>query len=190
MEKQILAPGIVQYENVVDNPMGFIDVLNNGSLWEPGIAAPSRYLKKDGHEMERLVEVFFLPTREEIQNQEMLFWRNRFVDAIEECEKDYLDYYVVDTVFYEREWLQFLKYEKGHHFANHIDDVPDSRRTLSGVYYFNDDYCDGQLYFKHFDLTIKPRPNTYLLFPSNWTYAHSAKKVTCGTKYAMVNFLL
>jgi hypothetical protein len=189
MEKKILAPGIICYYNIVPDSIEFVNLINNKFGWEQGVAAPSRYLKKDGSKMERLVETFFVWEDDGRDSLELLAWKEKFLKDLSMAEKDYMDYYGVDTVSGDREWLQFLKYEQGGVFSSHIDDVPDAKRTLSGVYYFNEDYSGGELYFKHFNLEVKPEKNTYLVFPSNWPYAHEAKKITCGTKYAMVNFL-
>lgn len=192
MERKILAPGLIEYSNVFPESSDFIMLLEQANEWAAGEAAPSRYLKKDGAEMKRDVKTFFLPAvaTSNIDKLVLKDWHKKFEAELSKCETDYLDYYVIDTVQSERSWLQFLKYEPGDSFSNHIDDVPESRRTLSGVYYFNDDYCNGELFFKHLDLTIKPSANSYFLFPSNWPYAHSAKEITCGIKYAMVNFLV
>lgn len=52
--------------------------------------------------------------------------------------------------------------------------------------YLNDDYEGGELWFPLLDLTIKPEAGDAVFFPSTYIYAHAAKQVTSGTKYAAV----
>lgn len=194
MNKDILSPGIVIYYDVIDNSMNLIELINDNFDWGIGEAAASRYLKKNGSDVVRKVSTFFLTndksTEHEKENKEFLYWSNTIQEKLELCIKDYLDMYDIDTVLGVSDWYQILKYEIGDMFSDHIDDVPDARRFISGVYYFNEDYIGGEIYFKHFNLKIKPPKNSYVIFPSIWVYSHSAEPVLEGKKYGIVNFFI
>lgn len=188
LNKKLLAPGIMSYSGLLENSSALIDYINLNNSWIPGEAAPSRYVNRKPGEVRRSVGTFFLQPNTS-GNSEVDLWSDSMYRMVGGCAKDYMSQFDVSTVSSEKsKWLQVLKYSINDEFTDHIDDVPEARRQLSGVYYFNDDYVGGEIYFKHFDLTIKPLPDTYILFPSNWVYAHAARPVTAGTKYAMVNF--
>jgi hypothetical protein len=109
-------------------------------------------------------------------------------------EKDFKDAYSKYTEEFkvpcsQKEDYEILKYGPGNFFINHIDDGMFMTRKVSIVYYFNDDYEGGEITFPRFNLTIKPKANQLLLFPSNYIYNHNVNEVTKGTRYSMVNWL-
>jgi predicted 2-oxoglutarate/Fe(II)-dependent dioxygenase YbiX len=55
--------------------------------------------------------------------------------------------------------------------------------------YLNDDYEGGEIEFVNFDIKIKPKAGTLIMFPSNYPYSHIAHPVISGTKYAVSTFL-
>lgn len=82
-----------------------------------------------------------------------------------------------------------LKYNVGNKYEPHSDgDTGHLNRRVSGLWYLNDDYKGGELYFPYFDLTIKPKKNSLILFPSNFCFVHSSLPITEGTKYAIVSW--
>lgn len=96
-------------------------------------------------------------------------------------------YYSYDAVDYFG-WV-VLKYRVGDFFSAHTDASHDWPRQLSLVYYLNDDYEGGELEFPHLDLSVKPLAGELIIFPSNYLFLHSAKKVTAGVKYSVINFI-
>ena len=90
---------------------------------------------------------------------------------------------------YSNEPYNIIRYKPGDHYPNHYDGNTSLGRHISAILYLNDDYVGGELYFKNFDLTIKPKQGMLLLFPSNYAYQHQALQVTEGTKYALVTWL-
>jgi predicted 2-oxoglutarate/Fe(II)-dependent dioxygenase YbiX len=62
---------------------------------------------------------------------------------------------------------------------------PTSFRTWSGIYYINDDYEGGEIYFPELDWNFKPKADTLLMFPSTSRYIHGVNKVTKGTRYTV-----
>lgn len=81
-----------------------------------------------------------------------------------------------------------LRYDIGDFFKAHTDGSHEYPRQLSMVFYFNDNYEGGELYFPFIDVKIKPLAGELILFPSNYLFAHAANEVTQGTKYAAINF--
>lgn len=111
------------------------------------------------------------------------------VDAMaRECIDRYIQLYPYLSISSGRPY-RIYKYLKGGKQLNHVDQsnfFPDAR--LSFVYYINDNYEGGEIYFPCQSLSYKPKSGDILLFPSNFLYPHEAKPVTYGTKYSIVNW--
>jgi hypothetical protein len=86
--------------------------------------------------------------------------------------------------------LTISKYHTGKTMGDHVDSYGDAnpKPTISVVLYLNDNYEGGELYFSKFDLKIKPKPYTLVIFPSNEPYFHSSLPLISGTKYLMPAF--
>ena len=91
------------------------------------------------------------------------------------------------------EGFTLLKYKTTTEYKAHCDHgigKPFSDRMLSMVMYLNPtEYSGGETYFNNFDISVKPKNPGLVLFPSNYAYAHQAKPVETGTKYAIVTWL-
>jgi hypothetical protein len=91
--------------------------------------------------------------------------------------------------------LNALKYEEGGFYRPHSDSHAFYPRTISIVYFLNNDYEGGELVFHSPDheckevLRIKPAPGRAVFWPSNFLYPHSISKVTKGRRYALVSWL-
>lgn len=73
---------------------------------------------------------------------------------------------------------------------SHTDQHTDPSIRYAAILYINDDYSDGELFFKNLGLELRPRPKTLLIFPGNEEYEHGVKTVT-GNKirYVLVGFI-
>lgn len=88
----------------------------------------------------------------------------------------------------QMESFTLVRYTEGQFFGEHSDEVEGLNRKLSIVIYLNDDYEGGEIYFRNLNLTIKPRANSLVMFPSTEEFVHEAKPVLSGTKYAITSF--
>jgi Rps23 Pro-64 3,4-dihydroxylase Tpa1-like proline 4-hydroxylase len=70
-------------------------------------------------------------------------------------------------------------------------DIMDNMFALYGiVYYINDDYEGGNLYFPNKNLSIKPKANSLLVFKSGTKdEVHGVELVTKGIRYAIATFV-
>jgi Rps23 Pro-64 3,4-dihydroxylase Tpa1-like proline 4-hydroxylase len=82
-----------------------------------------------------------------------------------------------------------LQYTETQKFNSHYDGGSGSKRTISPILYLNDDYIGGEIEFVNFNIKIKPKSGSLILFPSNYAYRHTAHPVTSGTKYAIVTWI-
>jgi predicted 2-oxoglutarate/Fe(II)-dependent dioxygenase YbiX len=62
-------------------------------------------------------------------------------------------------------------------------------RDISVVWYLNDDFDGGELVFPLFQLSIRPATGMVVTFPSTHEYAHTAKVVTRGTRFAIATWM-
>jgi Rps23 Pro-64 3,4-dihydroxylase Tpa1-like proline 4-hydroxylase len=89
--------------------------------------------------------------------------------------------------------ISILKYKEQDHYLFHSDHCLSCPRTLSFIYFVNDDYTGGELSFKNpgtddgFD--VIPKKDRLLIWPSNFLYPHRVKKVTNGVRYTIVSWL-
>jgi hypothetical protein len=87
---------------------------------------------------------------------------------------------------------ELTRWETGREMTVHSDNSwpdgdktahPTSFRTWSAIYYINDLYEGGEIYFPRLDWSYKPKANTLLVFPSNDKFVHGVTKVTKGERY-------
>jgi len=89
-----------------------------------------------------------------------------------------------------RESLRISRFSNGVFFGAHSDDTYATPRTISLVYYPNDDYEGGELEFIHFGVTIKPKAGDLFVFPSAYSYEHQIHEIKSGNpRWTIVSFL-
>lgn len=109
-------------------------------------------------------------------------------------------YYAVEVS--EREPSQILHYGVGGHYIPHVDAETLYQdelglelwektldRDLSVVYFINDDFSGGELFFPALDLVIEPEAGTLVCFPSDHNYIHGVRPVTSGHRYTIVTWM-
>jgi predicted 2-oxoglutarate/Fe(II)-dependent dioxygenase YbiX len=91
-----------------------------------------------------------------------------------------------------------LRYREGGEYLPHADaynwDAPTKAwrrvcdRDYSMIIYLNDDFEGGELEFKYLGHVVRPKAGLLIAFPSDWRYAHAARPVAAGEKFALVSF--
>lgn len=102
----------------------------------------------------------------------------------------------------DREPSQILHYGIGGHYIPHVDAETLYKddtglelwektldRDLSVVYFINDDFSGGELFFPALDLVIEPEAGTLVCFPSDHNYIHGVRPVTAGQRYTVVTWM-
>ncbi len=95
------------------------------------------------------------------------------------------------------ETIQFLHYNVGGKYDIHNDceDYVDGKlsrlysRDVTVLVYLNDDYEGGQIEFPDYGITIKPKKNTVITFPSYYEFQHRVLPVTKGERFTLVTWL-
>lgn len=81
-----------------------------------------------------------------------------------------------------------LRYEDGQFYTKHVDDCKKHARVISCSISLNDGYDGGEFSFFDDELLIKAEAGSVIVFPSNFMYPHSVKKVIGNTRYAIVTW--
>lgn len=72
-------------------------------------------------------------------------------------------------------------------FANAMKDDPHPTgyRDYSGIFYLNDTYEGGEIYFPRLDIEIKPKKGSLLIFPSGLDHSHGVREVKKENRYTI-----
>lgn len=178
-----VAPGIVVYENVIDNCQELIDLaLSTPEKWRDSKIAGF-------NNTEGLVDKEFRNTRildvpANYSNDSRWFFASRAV-------WQYADKYGKEfgAEFSNMETLQLLNYfTKDGLYKPHIDSGPGMQRIFSAVLYLNDVEEGGETYFNNFNVFVKPKTGRLVIFPANYIYMHEAKTPVSNEKFALVTW--
>jgi hypothetical protein len=84
------------------------------------------------------------------------------------------------------------KYAPGGHFnAVHTErsGADTQHRLLAFMTYLNNVDDGGETHFTHFNIKIKPAKGKTLIWPAEWTHAHSGGLVAKGNKYIVTGWI-
>jgi|688.fasta_scaffold160828_4 predicted 2-oxoglutarate/Fe(II)-dependent dioxygenase YbiX len=195
--KKELAPGIMVYSDVMENYTQFVPAIEHFmNLNIPEIEWSNSYVYKDGKEMideNRSSKTYFVEynkTNSDILSQKYLldlYARETITKFSNPIELDYQKYY--NVVVPDHKGYSILKYSEGSQFLDHIDHNVFEPRTISTVWYINDNYEGGEICFSRFNINYKPKANEMILFPSTYTYNHSVLPIKNGIRYSVVSWL-
>lgn len=197
MIKNEIAPGIVVYNDVIPNSEKLYEeieerMLSTNLKWS--LAKVKEGEENHVNTNSRDTSIFGVnylgkkvDNHEEIQKDLNLYLNNLFFEYFDPIEKDYMNYYGIFADWHDTYGI--LKYGEGQQFTNHIDDHPSYHRRISTVYYLNENYAGGEINFPRFGVTLKPKANQMIMFPSTYVYNHSVSPVIKGERYAVVSWL-
>jgi hypothetical protein len=192
-----LAPGIISFEGILDDPAQFIVDLEgmveiNTLTWTD--AQQSAGAVDSEHVVQKATrncKAMSLPRYDEITDFDPTIPTYLLHKFLNDNLNPVLDLYCNEYIAHhwkKNEGWQLLKYGSDNYFVNHYDDSKQYPRTVSMSFYLNDDYEGGEIEFSRFDLKIKPKANQAIFFPSNYVYNHTVHPVTSGTRYAVVGW--
>ena len=84
------------------------------------------------------------------------------------------------------------KYSPGGHFsAVHTERGSSAtmHRVLAFMTYLNDVEEGGETAFHHYDINVKPKKGKTIIWPAEWTHAHSGGVVKKGSKYIVTGWI-
>ena len=81
------------------------------------------------------------------------------------------------------------------HADKELHDGPDAGQPndfpwydLSGLFYLNDDYEGGELYFPLQNIEFKPKPGGAYFFPGDKNFIHGVREIKSGIRYVIPFF--
>lgn len=110
-------------------------------------------------------------------------------EVVTSAVQSYKNIFKIEEEIKDEGAYALLRYSVGEKYDQHYDGGTESARSISVLIYLNDDYNGGEIEFPHFNLKIKPKAGTLILFPSNYAYSHIAHPVISETKYVIITFL-
>jgi hypothetical protein len=140
------------------------------------------------------------------------YWNNRFIwyedivrfrpavarIMIEACQqgiKRITDFYSLRSPVFA-DLLQIVRWQEGIFMPPHADNAnPDgsphamAHREMAGIFYLNDDYTGGELYFTALDIAVKPKRGTFVATTAGFHHEHAVLRIESGTRYTMPFFL-
>lgn len=186
MNKENLGSGIVLYSDVFNENDTLIEALRSSDniTWlnslvgmdgkashrESSRKSKNASLNQDGRSVSSIVSL-----------------RTKLVVSIIPALRDYCKMF--NTSYYWIESLEFLKYDETDYFQAHNDLGQALTRRISLVFYPNDDYVGGEIEFVRHGITVKPKKNQLIIFPSDYEYLHKVHEITEGIKFSVASFL-
>ena len=198
MIKEEIAPGIVIYSDVIPDSEHLYKDIEEGMI-SAGFQWQNAAVKENSDPMvnkkTRDTSTFGIPYKGKIEENTVQsmgdaflnILNNIFFEHFDPIEKDYMETYGIFTDWHDTYGI--LKYGEGQQFTNHIDDHPTYHRRISTVYYLNENYTGGEINFPRFGVTLKPKANQMIVFPSTYVYNHSVSPVIEGERYAVVSWM-
>lgn len=184
-----LAPGIVIFDNLFIDSMNYLcKISENNDSWTLASVVEDGSETKSYNRGHRDTDSLTLMDRTNLDNSLIGQFSKRFYEQTTPKIFEYIKQYSV--IFGRFENAQILRYGVGQKFDMHIDDHPNMPRTVSLVYYANDNYSGGEIEFPRFGIKIKPKAGQMLMFPSAYTYNHTVHPVTDGTRFCVVQWIL
>jgi hypothetical protein len=195
---RIIAGAIAVYENVLDNykeNIQTVNLLSGDDSSEIKFYDSTVLGNPDGSRS--VTNSTYSPSRTSSQlhitsdfdNDKLTELENLYNAIIFARLNSYKERFAIAEDIHNPENFQLLKYEVGQYFHSHYDSFAGANRAISVLIYLNDDYEGGEIEFVNFDIKIKPKAGTLIMFPSNYPYRHIAHPVISGTKYAVSTFL-
>ena len=121
---------------------------------------------------------------------------NSYFNLLKDCFLDYRNQYpFLNHKFFNRTHIgnfNVQKYNSGDHFSQlHSERVSiDSlHRLFAWMTYLNNVDDSGTTNFEYYDIKVKPEIGKTLIWPAEWTHAHTGSILKSGTKYIITGWI-
>lgn len=94
-----------------------------------------------------------------------------------------IEYYDIELSNVLKGEYHLMKWSKGNKMTPHVDTDYQKHQHIVCMYYVNDDYEGGEIVFPDYDIKIKPKANSLVMFPGNENYLHEVLEVLEGFRY-------
>ena len=121
---------------------------------------------------------------------------NSYFNLLKDCFLDYRNQYpFLKHKFFNRTHIgnfNVQKYNSGDHFSHlHSERVSlaSLHRLFAWVTYLNNVDDGGTTNFEYYDIKVKPEIGKTLIWPAEWTHAHTGSILKSGTKYIITGWI-
>jgi predicted 2-oxoglutarate/Fe(II)-dependent dioxygenase YbiX len=114
---------------------------------------------------------------------------NTLVDAMYNTANKYAEMLGIEGTSNLGKNFVINKYATGESMGSHVDyNEKNTELEYSFVFYLNDDYEGGEIYWPNHGISLKPEAGSVVIFPSKEPYQHAVKEVTKGNKIFIPHF--
>ena len=160
---------------------------NNKKLQKQGITAQGKNLK-----LKKTTDITINPN--DLKNPKFKILE-KYIDELHKCYMDYQKQWpFLKTMLKKIDIPAFniQKYSRGDHFA-HLHSERTSLSTLHRLFawmtYLNDVEDGGKTNFSHYEISIQPQTGKTLIWPAEWTHAHTGEILNGGKKYIITGWM-
>ena len=135
-----------------------------------------------------------IPIKPKQLEQEKYKIFNTYINNVVNCFNDYKEQWPFLKTIKGMEIGTFnlQKYSPGGHFsAVHTERASSStmHRVLAFMTYLNDVEEGGETSFHYYDINVQPKKGKTIIWPAEWTHAHSGGIVKQGCKYIVTGWI-
>ena len=175
----------IEDDNISKNIINFFD--KNIDLQKDGTTSDGKKT-----EIKKTTDINIHPKN---LKEDRFFDIKKYIDELHKCYLDYQEQWpfvknIINTV--DIPTFNIQKYNPGDHFAHaHTEraSINSLHRVFAWMTYLNDVQDGGHTYFNHYDLRIKPEIGKTLIWPAEWTHAHSGEVLRSGVKYIITGWM-
>ena len=177
----------LENSNLCNEIINFFE--NNENLQKPGVSGLGKNLK-----IKKTTDITINPHDLKKSKFEIF---NQYIKELHKCFLDYQNQWpFLKSMIKKVDIPSFniQKYSRGDHFSS----IHSERTTLNTLHrlfawmtYLSDvDVNDGgQTNFDHYRIKIKPEIGKTLIWPAEWTHAHTGEILKNGTKYIVTGWM-
>ena len=160
---------------------------DNKNLQKQGITGEGKNLK-----VKKTIDITVRPNDLKKSKFKIL---KQYISELHKCFLDYQNQWpflksMLNDVYVPSFNIQ--KYSRGDHFASlHSErtSLDTLHRLFAWMTYLNDVDDGGQTNFSHYGMKIKPETGKTLIWPAEWTHAHTGEVLKSGTKYIVTGWM-
>ncbi len=175
----------LENKDLCNEIINFFD--DNKDLHHQGQSGMGKNLK-----IKNSIDMTVKPNELKIQKYKIL---EKYIGELHKCYLDYLKQWsFLQSMLKDIDIGQFniQKYNPGGHFSG-IHSERTSLTTLHRLFawmtYLNNVEDGGETSFVHYGIKIKPEVGKTLIWPAEWTHAHTGELVKSGTKYIVTGWM-
>tara|TARA_B100000780_G_C21046471_1_gene420076 strand:+ start:213 stop:821 length:609 start_codon:yes stop_codon:yes gene_type:complete len=120
---------------------------------------------------------------------------NEYISELYKCYVDYQDQWpflknIIPNI--DIGAFNIQKYSSGGHYGKiHTErsGLSNLHRVFAWMIYLNDVDDGGSTNFSHYDIKVKPEIGKTLIWPAEWTHAHSGEILNSGFKYIVTGWM-